>query len=440
MFEFGFYEKEITPPLGCNLPGYGNLRPGEDVKDRLFARAAVVKEGNEAVALISVDACTVENDIVSLITDRIEEYTGIKRANILIAYTHTHTGTPRFGYDEDEKAKANQEEYHTVTTKLIADCAILAYKRLKKCEISFAKGEVNGISFCRNYFIKNATPQTNPPRESPEIIGPCADTDNELPVLFVKDEKQNPMGAIISFACHPDCVGVNEYSGDYISELSKQLKKIYGEEFVTVFLLGACGNINHFDVTKSQDSDDHYKKMGQKIAGEAAKVISFATTLKESGIKTVFETITLNRAEVSKEKIQEAQHAIATIKPVKGIKIAADGTDPDQYHLMMSVALIDYVNNTPKKMDIPLQVIKIGECKIYAFPSEIYCYFGKLIKEKDGTGNCMVATLCNASFGYIPTRDIFYDTIYESLPGSNRLEREAGYIICEKLLDMSKKI
>lgn len=440
MFEFGFYEKEITPPLGCNLPGYGNVRPGLDVKDRLYARAAVIKEGNEAVALISVDACTVENDIVSLITDRIEEYTGIPRKNVLLAYTHTHTGTPRFGLVADEKTSKNEESYHTVMSKLVADCAILAYKRMKKCTLCYGEGEVEGISFCRNYFMENSTPRTNPPRTSPEIEGPCAETDNALPVLLAKDENGGPMGAIVSFACHPDCVGIDEYSGDYISVLAKELKKVYGEDFGIVFLLGCCGNINHFDVSKASDAPDHYVMMGQKLAGEVTKTAASVRTLVQSGLKTAFEVLTLDRLEVSEEKIAEAKRAIETIKPIEGIKIAADGTNPDQYLLMMSKALMKFLESTPEKISIPLQVISIGEMKIYAFPSEIFCYFGQYVKEQDGTGNCIVATLCNAAYGYVPTRDMYYDTIYEARPGSNRLQKDAGYIMADKLLEMSKKL
>lgn len=33
---------------------------------------------------------------------------------------------------------------------------------------------------------------------------------------------------------------------------------------------------------------------------------------------------------------------------------------------------------------------------------------------------------------------MFYDTIYESKPGANKLNREAGYIMAEKLLSMKK--
>ena len=37
----GFYETEITPPLGCDIPGYYINRFTQDVKDELYVRAVV---------------------------------------------------------------------------------------------------------------------------------------------------------------------------------------------------------------------------------------------------------------------------------------------------------------------------------------------------------------------------------------------------------------
>ena len=38
----------------------------------------------------------------------------------------------------------------------------------------------------------------------------------------------------------------------------------------------------------------------------------------------------------------------------------------------------------------------------------------------------------------VPTLDMFFDTIYESRPGSSRLDKEAGYIMAEKLISMKQ--
>lgn len=443
MFECGFYEKEITPPLGCGIPGYFNIRRGVDVLDRLYARAIVINEHNEKIAILSIDGLHPHKQICDNIARRIEEYTKISRSNIMIAFTHSHTAIPfRFEgipFEDDEIVRESIKGYVDVFTRLVADCVILANLRLKQAKLSFGKGEVLGISFCRDYFMKNSTPQTNPPRTSPEIIAPVTDSDKELPVLMVKDVNDNPVGAIISFACHADCISGEKLSGDYVSILSKELKRVYGEEFVTIFLLGCCGDVNHFDVSKKEDAIDHYVKMGKKIAEKAVEVANNAKDLKIVGINASLEYIKIPRREVEPEKIEEAKQSIATIKEIKGVKISADNTNPDQYKLAMAKRLIGFVKSTPEVLDVPVQCIQIGKFTIYGFNSEIFTEFGKLVKKGDGTGINLVATLCNETFGYVPTRDMFYDTIYESCLGSSRLDKEAGYIMAEKLISMKNK-
>ena len=41
--------------------------------------------------------------------------------------------------------------------------------------------------------------------------------------------------------------------------------------------------------------------------------------------------------------------------------------------------------------------------------------------------------------GYIPTKELFCDTVYASAPGSNRLCSDAGYMMVEALLEMREE-
>ena len=163
-----------------------------------------------------------------------------------------------------------------------------------------------------------------------------------------------------------------------------------------------------------------------------------AVALKKAEINSRLEYITIDRVEVEKEKIEDARNTIATVKEKKGVKISADNTDPEQYKLAMAKRLVNFIDSTPEAFDVPVQCIQIGEFTIYGFNSEIFSEFGKIVKKGDGTGINLVATLCNEAFGYVPTRDMFYDTIYESRPGSCRLDKEAGYIMAEKLISMKQ--
>ena len=124
MFKCGFYEREITPPLGCNLPGYANLRAGSDVKDRLMAKAFVVSDGEETAALIALDSLHISKDTRDKVAKRVSDFTGIPEDNVLLAAIHSHTGIPAENYSGDEDAKENQDYYFGIFPKIIADCAI----------------------------------------------------------------------------------------------------------------------------------------------------------------------------------------------------------------------------------------------------------------------------------------------------------------------------
>ena len=439
MFKCGFYEREITPPLGCHLSGYGNIRPAVDVKDRLYARAFVVSDGKETVAMIAIDALRTHRKIRDAIAARVSEFAGISEKNVLVAATHSHTGIPDPDFDNHPEMGERQKYYFNVFADIIADCAILAYKRMQESEMTFGIGNVEGISFCRDYIMKNSTPRTNPGRLNPDIIGPASGTDNELPVLFVKSAKGENLGAIISFACHLDCVGGLEFSGDFASELSKQMKKVYGEDFVTVFFMGTAGDINHVNVNVAEIASDHYRLMGRKIAGEAIKTVAFAEPVEGDKIICRFRTIQIPRREVTEEQYAKAKYIAETLEVDPDAKLEADGGKSNAYHLMMARKLLSVMAEVPEISDVPLHYIKIGELELFGFPSEVYCYFGRDVKAKCGNDKRIVISYCNGLFGYIPTRELFYDTIYESAPGSNRLCSDAGYMMVDTLLEMREE-
>ena len=439
MLKCAFYEREITPPLGSHLSGYANIRKADGLKDRLMAKASVFSNGEETVALIALDALHLENELRCEVAKRVSKYTGIPEKNVLVGAVHSHTGIPAWKHVcDDEEVNYSQEHYFDVFAKIIADCAILAYQRLEETDAVFGIGNVDGISFCRNYIMKDEDPRTNPPRLSPDIVRPASPTDNEVPVLFARAKDGTPLGAIVCFACHLDCVGGLEFSGDYASELSRQLKKIYGDDFVTVFFMGTSGDINHFNVNVAEDAPDHYRMMGRKLAGEVVKTLAFAEPVSGDVIRCGYEEIKIPRREVSDEKIAYAKHIVETVKEIPGTKIAADGTNKELYELMMSRKLLWFLETSPEIYDIPLQFMQIGDVSFFAFPSEIYCHFGLDLKERSGAKKRIVATCCNGTYGYVPTRDLFYESIYSSRTGSSRLHTEAGYMMVDKLLELSK--
>ena len=311
MFRAGFYEKEITPPLGFNIPGYFNARYANGVKERLYAKAMVIENDGVKIAVAGVDGLLPSRDMRNNVLRRLAQYSDMPEENVLLFVNHTHTGIPLKNKDATE----DEKQYWHLLTYLISDCIVLAEQRMKNCRISFARGKVEGISFVRDYFMKNTTPTTNPGRCNPEIVGPTDEIDPDLPILFIESEIGEPMGTLLCFACHQDCVGGDAYSSDFSGIAAKELKKVYGHEFVTLFMEGTAGNVNHTDVSKAEISSDHFVKMGKLIAGEALRALAFTEPITNNAIGAKFQYLKIPPTEIAGEDIEKARHLIATVEP-----------------------------------------------------------------------------------------------------------------------------
>ena len=155
-------------------------------------------------------------------------------------------------------------------------------------------------------------------------------------------------------------------------------------------------------------------------------------------VEAVFERVPIARRHIPEKDIAEARQAIATIQEDPATGIRAMNRSDKQYVLGMAKRLIGFLENTPEIMEVPLQVLKMGDFRLYGFPSEIFSCHGKRLRQGAGFEKKLVCTLANGSFGYVVAEDMFYDTVYESRPGSNRLCAEAGRIMADKLIEMGK--
>lgn len=438
MLKAGFYEKNITPPLGGHIPGFCLPRVADDVLADLFARAVVIDNGKEKVAMLALDMLGLDKHISGGIIDRVNEFTGIKKENILVCATHLHTGAPirELAFLKPDKA------YVEMMIRLAADSVTLANKRLKPVTAKYAKGYVDSISFVRNYNMKDGTVQTNPGRKNPDIVSPCTEIDPDVPVLAFYDMADKPIGAIIAFACHQDCLTGDKtaYSTDFAGIMDKELKKEYGSEFISVFFEGTCGNINHYDVNADEDEDlEHHRKMGRILATEIKSVLPKAKEIKDDEIKIKKEYITLKRKLFSNEELEKAKEFL---KECEGKEFEFESLNPQSDFMRFHNAhnVISYMENKSKIRDVALCTLKIGDFILYAYPGEIFVQFGKEIKKNAPSEKNMVVELAYEAIGYIPTKDLFMPTVYESNLPACMFEPESGDEMTEKLINMGKEI
>ena len=423
----GFYEKDITPPLGCYLAGYYTNYNAEDVLDPLYVRAAVIIGDEEPVAIVSIDACEFPQDMHDIVTKRIYEYTKIESKNVLLSVNHNHKGIP---IDDNPELKAyGDRPYKDVVYRLIADCVTLAYRRAREAKPFYGCGMADDISFNRTFIMKDGTYRTSE-YYNPDVVSALSGIDPQVSVLFFKDNDGKPVGAILSFAVHQDCTPGAAYSGAFAYVLSNEMKKIYGSDFTTVYLAGTSGDINHIDIEAIRNGtlkDDFYIYMGKRLAEEAQKAMNNSVDVVGKKVESQKELVCIPKRTFDKATFMESfGEAIAN----------ADMT------LLRNVAFYEANYNQPQ-MDVYLQCIVVGDVIIYAYPGEIFVEFGLDIKRRSPSSKNLIATISNTGCGYVPTKKAFepQSRLYEiQLCYGSCLDPEAGYMMTDKLLEYSQKL
>ena len=418
-----FYESEVTPPLGGFLWGHYNRKFAQDVIDRLYVKALVTEDDNgEVAAIIGIDSCAMPADMHDIVTKRITEYTGIPADRVCITANHTHWGMPVF--DSPELRCYADEAFKDVFYRVAADAVTLAYRRLMDVEAKFGETEIRGISFCRNYVYKDGKTITHG-RAGVQHERLLAEIDPAVSVMCFEHEGK-PIGAVINFACHQCCCGgINGYSGDYSSELSRQLKAIYGQDFVSLFVAGTCGDLTHVNNDKTIKAPvGWYKEMGRRLAEKAVEAMNNSEVVTGS-IECVKETMTIEKRQATPEVVRQRLE-----------QYMQDGGS-----LMRVRNLIHYeATNTDKTYDVTIMTFRIGKVCFYGLPGEVFVYFGFKLKNNSKYKYNILMENCNCYCGYIPSPEAFGENcdLYEtSLCHHSCLVPEAGDMITDRLLEIS---
>lgn len=418
----GMHEVVITPTLGSFMPGYFGNRKSTGVKDELYAKALVIESNDELLCLISVDALFIPAKEAEAARKRLSKQWGIHEKQIMISATHSHTGPPvRKGDDGSPN-----EPYLSFLVDKMCDAAMMAYQKRRPAKLGIGSGEEKDISFNRRYVMKDGSVRTNPGfANQDQIVRPAGPIDLEVTVMRIDDIDGEPIGVVVNFACHTDTVGGTEYSGDYPAEMSRVLKQVLGPDVVCLFLLGACGNINHLDFMHGKaEQRQRHDAMGRILAGEALKVREKIHCIAEVPIQSSHSFYSFELRRPSQEEVEEA----------KRILQAEDAGN--EHFFAKQMLLIDQLTDHAATAEI--QAIRIGEWAIVGLPGEIFVEFGLDLKQHSPFSKTMINTLCNGSiYGYVCTREAYAQGGYEPrMKTFSRIPEHAGENFVQHALDL----
>lgn len=433
----GFYELDITPAIGSIIPGAFGARYADSILDPLYVRAVVFANGETAVAVVVIDACGITLDITERIRARVAEISSINPEYVMVMATHAHGAGPTLNWGEEV---VTDEHYLRNLVEKAADAIYCAHKNAEESEMLLGKEKIDDISFIRVYHMKDGSYKTNPgPQNADKIEKPCSEIDPELYILAAKRDDKF-IGGVINFATHPATIATNEITGDYISVLSREMKEIFGQQFVTVFINGACGDINHinpFDENTYKDKYKTYTRVGKTIAKKSAEALKSAVLVENNTIKALSSYVEVKFRKPDKERLAWAKEWFDSLGDDL---INSKPGNPNYWNTFFALQTFKIQADKRTNRKIDLQVFKVGSCFIFGNPCQIFVNFGKKIKKACGE-TCFISAFANDYIGYVPTPECMQEGVYEAtLAPTSALEAMAGDIMTDELIEMWRKL
>lgn len=421
LFRFGSAQKIITPPLGVYLAGFFHERIAKNVRDDLYVKAVVIENNTGRLAFVSLDLVCVDDDLVSKSKRFVEKRCGMRFENVLICGTHTHTG-PEIRREGNWGPR--DDEWVAGLPKKIADTVQEAAEGVVEGTLHPAVCPTQGYVFNRIFRLKDGSEKMGSGQGS-DMLGPAGPVDNGIYNLSMFDREGRMRGMIVNIGMHTNVVGggsADFISADYPAEIAKTLTSVYGQDTVSLFLLGSCGDTHHEPYEESylpQSGDEKCKKLGRGLAGAAMYCAEKAEPMEENFLYSKMISLDIPYYSRTQEIMEELEE----------YKEKAERTPYED-------VFINAVENWPydgKTAKVPVQIVVIGDLAIVALPFQIFTQYALDMKHWSPFPLTMVVELANARVSnYVSTTDQVNRGAYGTIPIISRwLCEDAGRIVSD---------
>ena len=418
---FGIGRAHINPPMKMGLAGYFNTRIWENIHDPLEVRVVLLKSGDVTALCVQFELITVTPELFAKVREIAENM--LDNPVILSGATHCHTAPElrkgRGGYDESF-ADFAAGQFKSALGEAIA--------ALAPCQNIFCGRGFNfDLGFNRRFWMKDGKVVTNPPKCTPDAVRPEGEIDPEIPLL----QLENIHGKVLfaSVCNHADTTGGNDISGDWPAICAHKVEKVLGENSMCMPLIGASGNINHFDLADPdpQCSFAEAERIGSGYAASIVEGLKNLVRCQSQEMKALCRDIHVTSRELFPEELAEAEEILAKYHP------------EDTANSSAALTAIDFAKKSPKvlryfaenllkvakekrEFDFQITAVVLGDVLLTGVPAEPFVEIGlELRKEIFGSYREVLVSIMNngSGSGYIPNLWNYQRGGYENTPRSN---------------------
>lgn len=399
----GFARADLTPQVGCEMPGGFGKSFSKGVHDPLWAEAAYFARDGVELAVVGVDLIMIPRETVEEARKQVEARCGMPGRNVLIGASHTHNGGPVvecFGSESDPA-------YCGLAAERIADSVVQAREKAVEARVSVGAGHEDTVAFNRRFKMKDGTVKTHPGKMNPDIVEPEGPIDPQVGVIAVADTQGQLLGCIVNYALHGTTMGGPLISADWPYYLRQTIRGGLGSDLGVVFLNGACGDVTQVDNRSARESEfgeAWSRRVGTAVGAEALKVLTRAEFVADVplGIATEIMDLPIRDLAGSDEELVNRE------APALGL--GSSGRDV----YLREAGLVREMKAKSPTVKVEIQAIRIGDAAIAGNPAEYFCELGLSIKRGSPWKLTMVSELTNGYSGYCPTAEAFKGGGYET--------------------------
>jgi len=418
---------DITPPVGTCLAGYFHDRRASGIHDPLHAKALVVEDGSQVVAVVACDLIAIGRETVEKIRATASDQCAIPAQNIMVACTHTHLGPATV----DVLQSPADENALNVVVEGASRAILRAKGALQDADVRLSRGELHGVAFNRRYRMADGAVRTNPGAD-PGIIGPVGPVDPEVIVLAFTGEDGKPIALAVNFALHLDTIGGDTISADYPAVMSEVVRREVGENVQVMFLNGACGDVNHINFMDPVEPASGFER--SRAIGEALgrKVLELLPQGKPAGTGIAAQSapVRLQIRAVSPQEVARAEQVLAGAPPFGSMSV-------EQVYAYESVQ----VSKLPAAVEAEIQALILGDCALVGIPCEVFAELGLEVKRRSPFAATAVVELANGYEGYLPARRAYEEGGYEARTArSSKLAPGSGESVVEAAVSLLRSL
>ncbi|QDV68244.1 hypothetical protein Poly24_19530 [Rosistilla carotiformis] len=408
---------DVTPPDMPVIVNGGILsRTVDQVKTPINARAIVVDDGKQRLAIVVVDSCMMPLFLLDDAKALAAQRTKIKPDHMLISATHTHTAPSAMGAlgtDADPR-------YVPYLREKLAEAIATAEAKLAPAHVGWTTVNADKFTALRRWIRRpdrvdddpfgNPTVRANmhSARVPENVTGPSGPEDPEVSMISFASPEGEPIAVLANFSMH--YFGDSQISADYFGLLCNAFQDRVTQSqqpanpdnskpqdtatpsMVAMLSHGCSGDIWRRDYTAGPDGN--YNPTLETYTTELLDLIYGAFEKIEhhpvDSIAMAEARLPLMYRLPDAQRLQWAQQIVESMEGELPKNI-------EQVYAREQVILHEL-----QSTDVVVQGIRIGDIGISTTPNETYALTGLKLKLQSPFAKQMVIELANGGDGYIP--------------------------------------